>query len=77
LEQFFSQAELIKLDVATQASEQYNLQSALNFPARKIASVPVPTEKMAWNFKNEIWEDELDYLVAKNPSRCVDRSAVK
>ncbi len=76
LSQFFAQAELMKLDVATQASEQYNLQSALNFPARSIASTPTPADKLSWGFQNEVWEDELDDLVAKNPSRCVDKKSI-
>lgn len=72
LKQTFGQIELLSLDVATGATKNYNLQSALNFPVRKLASVEVDQEKLHWAFEDEIWEDELDYLKMKNPSKCAN-----
>jgi hypothetical protein len=68
----FAQLELLSLDVATGASKNFNLQSALNFPVRKIASAEIDEEKFHWPFEDEIWEDELDFLKMKNPSKCAN-----
>jgi hypothetical protein len=62
--------ELLGLDVATGATKNFNLQSALNFPARKPASAEFDEERLHWPFEDEIWEDELDFLKMKNPSKC-------
>ena len=70
LKHTFGQAELLGLDIATAASKNYNLQSALNFPVRKLASAELEKDKFHWPFEDEIWEDELDYLKMKNPSKC-------
>jgi hypothetical protein len=72
LRQTFAQVELLSLDVATGASRNFNLQSALNFPVRKLASTEVEDEKFHWPFEDEIWEDELDFLKMKNPSKCAN-----
>lgn len=66
----FGHAELLGLDVSTAASKDFNLQSALNFPARKPASDALVEDKFHWPFEQEIWEDELDFLKMKNPSKC-------
>lgn len=66
----FAQAELLGLDVATSASKNFNIQSALNFPVRKLAQEEIARDKFHWPFEDEVWEDELDYLKMKNPSKC-------
>jgi len=71
----FGQAELLGLDLATSASRNFNLQSALNFPVRKLASEELEKDKIHWTFEQEIWEDELDYLKMKNPSKCASAGA--
>jgi tetratricopeptide (TPR) repeat protein len=68
----FAQLELLSLDVATGASKNFNLQSAMNFPVRKLASAEIDQEKLHWPFEDEIWEDELDFLKMKNPSKCAN-----
>jgi hypothetical protein len=70
LRQTFGQVELLSLDVATGATRNFNLQSAMNFPVRKIASVEIEQDRFHWPFEDEIWEDELDFLKMKNPSKC-------
>jgi hypothetical protein len=70
LRQTFRQVELLSLDISTSAARNFNLQSALNFSVRKPASVERDKERLHWPFENEIWEDELDYLKMKNPSKC-------
>lgn len=72
LRQTFGQIELLSLDVATGATKNYNLQSALNFPVRKLAQVEVEKDRFHWPFEDEIWEDELDFLRMKNPSKCAN-----
>jgi hypothetical protein len=76
LHQNFAQAELMGLDSATSASKDYNLQNALNFPVRKLATTEVQKNQLLWPFEQEIWEDELDSMRMKNPSKCA-LSAVK
>lgn len=71
----FAQAELLGLDLATSASKNFNLQSALNFPVRKLAEVEMEKDKFHWPFEDEIWEDELDFLKMKNPSKCASAGA--
>lgn len=71
----FGQAELLGLDLATSASRNFNLQSALNFPVRKLAANEVEKDKFHWPFEQEIWEDELDYLKMKNTSKCASAGA--
>jgi hypothetical protein len=67
----FSQAELLGLDVSTAAAKDYNLQNALNFPARRpAAQEALAKDKFHWPFEQEIWEDEIDFLKMKNPSKC-------
>lgn len=66
----FAQAELMGLDVSTTAAKDYNLQNALNFPVRKLAATEPTKEQVLWPFEQEIWEDELDSLRMKNPSKC-------
>ena len=66
----FAQVELLDLDVSTGASKNYNLQSALNFPARKVQEAELDKDKFRWPFELEIWEDEIDFMRAKNPSKC-------
>jgi hypothetical protein len=70
LRQTFGQVELLSLDVATGATRNFNLQSAMNFPVRKIATVEIEQDRFHWPFEDEIWEDELDFLKMKNPSKC-------
>jgi hypothetical protein len=77
LKQIFGQLELLGLDVATNASKNFNLQSALNFPVRKLASEEIDDEKFHWPFEDEIWEDELDFLKMKNPSKCASVAAAR
>lgn len=66
----FAQVELLDLDVSTGASKNYNLQSALNFPARKVQEAEADMEKFRWPYETEIWEDEIDFMRSKNPSKC-------
>lgn len=77
LKNMSEQIELIDLDLTTKAAGNYNLQSALNFPARKPAQVELDQEKLNWTFENEIWEDELEFLKMKNPSKCAAREEAK
>lgn len=76
LQQTFAQTELLDLDISTMASKNFNLQSALNFPVRKPAEEAAELDKFHWPFEQEIWEDELDYLRTKNPSKCASVAAV-
>lgn len=66
----FAQAELLGLDVSTAATRDFNLQSALNFPARRASAEALAKDKFHWPFEQEVWEDELDFLKIKNPSKC-------
>jgi len=66
----FAQIELLDLDISTGASKNYNLQSALNFPARKMPEQAADQNKFRWPYEEEIWEDEIDFMRAKNPSKC-------
>lgn len=66
----FAQVELLDLDVSTGAAKNYNLQSALNFPAKKQEQAKLDAQKLRWPFEQEIWEDEIDFMKAKNPSKC-------
>ena len=66
----FAQVELLDLDISTGAAKNYNLQSALNFPTKKQEQTKADLEKMRWPFEQEIWEDEIDFMKAKNPSKC-------
>ncbi|MCO5144231.1 MAG: hypothetical protein M9962_14170 [Oligoflexia bacterium] len=66
----FGQLELIALDIDTSAAKNFNLQSALNFPVKPLSQDLIQDDKLHWPFEDEIWEDELDYLKMKNPSRC-------
>lgn len=75
LRQTFAQVELIDLDISTSAAKNFNLQSALNFPARKPASEKMDRERLHWPFENEVWEDEIDFMKAKNPSKCAVTAA--
>lgn len=72
LRQTFAQVELLSLDVVTGATKNYNLQSAMNFPVRKLAQVELENDRNHWPFEDEIWEDELDFLKMKNPSKCAN-----
>lgn len=72
----FAQVELLDLDVSTGASKNYNLQSALNFPARKAPTVEADQDKFRWPFETEIWEDEIDFMKAKNPSKCAVQASL-
>jgi len=62
--------ELLDLDISTAASKSYNLQSALNFPAQKRQPLELTERQLSWPFDQEIWEDEVDFMRAKNPSKC-------
>lgn len=67
------QCELMQLDIAAKASSEIHLQSALNFPVRAPASeAPIPANKNDWGYRQELWEDELESLESKLPSRCVE-----
>jgi hypothetical protein len=66
----FAQVELLDLDISTGAAKNYNLQSALNFPTKKQDQAKADMEKLRWPFEQEIWEDEIDFMKAKNPSKC-------
>jgi hypothetical protein len=66
----FAQIELLDLDISTGAAKNYNVQSALNFPARKPAELEAEQDKFRWPYEEEIWEDEIDFMRAKNPSKC-------
>lgn len=66
----FAQAELLGLDVTTTATKDFHLQSALNFPARRPAQEELADSRFHWPFEDEVWEDELDHLKVKNPSKC-------
>lgn len=66
----FGQAELLGLDVTTSATKDFHLQSALNFPARRPAQEELAEDRFHWPFEEEVWEDELDHLKVKNPSKC-------
>lgn len=70
----FGQAELLGLDLATAATRNFNLQSAMNFPVRRPAAVE-DNNQFYWPFEQEIWEDELDFLKMKNPSKCAAAQA--
>lgn len=70
LRQNFGQAELMGLDLSTSAAKDFNLQNALNFPVRKLAATEPKKDQVLWPFEQEIWEDELDSLRMKNPSKC-------
>jgi hypothetical protein len=70
LKSTFAQVDLIDLDIATNATKNFNLQSALNFPVREPAEAKRDDEKLHWPFENEVWEDELEFLKMKNPSKC-------
>jgi hypothetical protein len=70
LKSTMAQLELLDLDISTAAAKNYNVQSALNFPVRKLAEVKVEEDRFHWPFENEVWEDELDFLKMKNPSKC-------
>ncbi len=65
-----AQLELLDLDITTAAARNYNMQSALNFPVRELAQVKIQEDKFHWPFEDEVWEDELDFLKMKNPSKC-------
>ncbi|MGZ3712856.1 MAG: hypothetical protein ACXVBE_13920, partial [Bdellovibrionota bacterium] len=77
LRQNFAQAELMGLDLATNAAKDYNLQNALNFPVRKLAATEPQKNQVLWPFEQEIWEDELDSLRMKNPSKCALANTLK
>jgi hypothetical protein len=66
----FAQVELLDLDISTAASKNYNLQSALNFPVAKQDEEKLDEHRMRWPFDEELWEDEIDFMKAKNPSKC-------
>ncbi len=66
----FTQVELLDLDISTSASKNYNRQSALNFPAHKVEEAELDKDKFRWPFESEVWEDEIDFMRAKNPSKC-------
>jgi len=72
LEKQLQDAKLLLLDISSQATTDNTLQSALNYPAtkkseeEKISSM----QKVRWSFEQEIWEDELEFLKVKNPSKC-------
>lgn len=66
----FAQVQLLDLDISTSAAKNFNLQSALNFPARKPASIEADVEKFHWPFEEEVWQDEIDFMKSKNPSKC-------
>lgn len=66
----FAQLELLDLDISTGSAKNYNLQSALNFPARKAPELTTEADKFHWPYEDEIWEDEIDFMRAKNPSKC-------
>jgi hypothetical protein len=70
LRHVFAQVQLLDLDISTSAAKNYNLQSALNFPAKKIPENLAEKDKLRWPFEDEIWEDEIDFMKAKNPSKC-------
>ncbi|MGZ3738826.1 MAG: hypothetical protein ACXVB9_05605, partial [Bdellovibrionota bacterium] len=72
----FAQVELLDLDISTGAAKNYNLQSALNFPARKQEQAKADEDKLRWPFQSEIWEDEIDFMKAKNPSKCAVTAAL-
>lgn len=73
----FAQVELLDLDVSMAASKNYNLQSAMNFPVRRIEEEKQERDKMRWSFQDEVWEDELDFLKMKNPSKCALSASTK
>jgi|GEM_PF-5762224 len=66
----FAQVELLDLDISTGAAKNYNLQSALNFPAHKSEEQALDTDKFRWPYEEEIWEDEIDFMRSKKPSKC-------
>jgi hypothetical protein len=66
----FAQVELLDLDISTAASKNYNMQSAMNFPVKKQEETKVEKDQFHWPFQDEVWEDELDFLKMKNPSKC-------
>jgi hypothetical protein len=70
LEEALVQTELLSLDIASQAARNFHLQSALNFPVRRLAAEERTKDFFHWPFEDEVWEDELDFLTMKNPSRC-------
>ncbi len=72
----FAQVELLDLDISTSAAKTYNLQSALNFPAHSPVEAEADIEKLRWPFENEIWADEIDFMKAKNPTKCAVASAL-
>jgi len=71
----FAQVELLDLDISTSAAKNFNLHSALNFPAHKVEEAAADKDKFHWPFENEVWEDEIDFMKAKNPSKCAVASA--
>lgn len=66
----FAQVELLDLDISTGAAKNYNLQSALNFPARKAEELALDADKFRWPYEEEIWEDEIDFMRSKKASKC-------
>jgi hypothetical protein len=66
----FAQVELLDLDISTAAAKNYNLQSALNFPTEKHEQAELDEHQLRWPFDTEIWEDEIDFMKAKSPSKC-------
>jgi hypothetical protein len=70
LKSTMAQLELLDLDISTAAARNYNMQSALNFPVRELAQLKIEEDRFHWPFENEVWEDELDFLKMKNPSKC-------
>jgi hypothetical protein len=66
----FAQVELLDLDISTAASKNYNMQSAMNFPVHQQDEAKLEKDQFHWPFQDEVWEDELDFLKMKNPSKC-------
>jgi hypothetical protein len=66
----FAQMELLELDISTSATKNFDVQSALNFPVQKEEEASFDTEKLRWPFEDEVWLDEIDFMKAKNPSKC-------
>lgn len=70
LYKLFSQLELMNLDITTQASAEYSKQAALNYPLLEARSGEFDSDHILWSFHTEVWEDELEFLRARNSTRC-------
>lgn len=69
----FTRFDLIHLDVASRAANDFDLQSALNFPVASESIAPEKRGRMLWPYHQEVWEDEMDFLKVRGDGECANR----